>query len=153
MDYLEYAKQQQEIDSDLEIFGGINEDFIKKSEDKLGVLFPKQYALFLKECGSCGYPDSYISGLFQEWNNEESPGSTLYDTLMARKQHNLSKDYIVLEYAVDENYYLLKVSEGITTEDSAIYSVDIDSDENLGRFNKIFDSFEEYFKFTIKAEN
>lgn len=151
MDYLKYAEKQQEIDPDLEIFGGVEESLIENTESRLGILFPKEYVLYLKDCGSCGYPDSYISGLFQEWDNLESSGSMLHDTLRAREQHNLSSDYIVLEYAVDENYYLLKVSVERLT-DSEVFSVDIDSDEKLGKFNKIFDSFEEYFQYTIQAE-
>lgn len=149
MNYIEYTKEQQEIDPDIEIFGGVNEEIIRQAENKLNILFPSEYVAFLKECGSCGYPDSYISGLFQDWDNEKSPGSTLYDTLNARKQHKLSHEYIVLEYAVDDNYYLLKVSQEERLNDSAVFSVDINSDENLGKFNKIFDSFEEYYKYTI----
>lgn len=152
MNYIEYAKEQQEIDPDIEIFGGVNEDIIRQAENKLNILFPSEYITYLKECGSCGYPDSYISGLFQEWDNEESSGSTLYDTLNARKQHKLPNEYIVLEYGVDENYYLLKVSQEERLTDSEVFSVDIDSGENLGKFNKIFDSFEEYYKYTIEVE-
>ncbi|MFL0096118.1 SMI1/KNR4 family protein [Tenacibaculum maritimum] len=152
MNYIEYAQEQQEIDPDMEIFGGVKEEIIKEAESKLNVIFPLEYVTFLKECGSCGYPNSYISGLFQEWDNEESSGSTLHDTFNAREQHKLPIDYIVLEYAVDENYYLLKVSQDERLTNSEVFSVDIDSNENLGKFNKVFSSFEEYYKYTIEAQ-
>ena len=152
MRYLEYISKQKLIDSDIEIFGGVETNIIEQAERRLNVFFPNEYISFLKECGSCGYPDSYISGLFRDWNNEESTGSTLHDTLSARKQHGLPNDYIVLEYAVEDNYYLLKVSKEKRLLDAEVYSVDIDSDENLSKFNRVFDSFEEYFRFTFEIE-
>jgi hypothetical protein len=56
----------------------------------------------------------------------------------------------VLEYKIDENYYIMKVSESERLNDGEIYSVDIDINGNLTVYNKIFDSFEEYFKHTLE---
>jgi hypothetical protein len=150
MDYLKYALKEQEVNPDIEIFGGVDLEQINTAEKQLGILFPSEYLTFLSECGSCGVPDAYISGLFKEWDNLTSTGSTLHDTLEARKNYDLPNEYIVLEYMIEENYYVLKVSTDKRIEDSEVYSVDIDTDGNLLNFNKIFDSFVEYFKFALE---
>ena len=74
----------------------------------------------------------------------------LYDTLKARELHNLPNNFIVLEYKIDENYYLIKVSERERLNDGEIYSVDINVNGNLTVYNKIFDSFSEYFIHTLE---
>ena len=121
-----------------------------KYEKKLGILFPSQYKAFLLGCGSCGIADTYVSGLFKEWDNLTSTGSIVHDTIEAREKHNLPNEYIVIEYMVDENYYVLKTSENDRLEDGEIYSIDINSDGSLSSFCKIFDSFVNYFKFVLE---
>jgi len=150
MDYIDFAKKIKEQDESLEICGGVLKHQIDEAEQKLGILFPNEYVKFLLECGSCGYPDTYISGLFQTWDNMTSRGSTLSDTLNARQLHKLPNDYIVLEYMDLNNYYLLKVDAETRLKDSEVFSIDIDSDGNLKKFHKVFDSFEDYFKHSIE---
>jgi SMI1 / KNR4 family protein len=150
MDYLKYALEKQEINPDIEIFGGVGIEQINNAEKKLGILFPTQYKAFLLGCGSCGIADTYVSGLFKEWDNLTSTGSIVHDTIEAREKHNLPNEYIVIEYMVDENYYVLKTSENDRIEDGEIYSIDINSDGSLSSFCKIFDSFVNYFKFVLE---
>jgi len=150
MDYLKYALEKQEINPDIEIFGGVGIEQINNAEKKLGILFPTQYKAFLLGCGSCGIADTYVSGLFKEWDNLTSTGSIVHDTIEAREKHNLPNEYIVVEYMVDENYYVLKTSGNIQIEDGEIYSIDINSDGSLSSFCKIFDSFVNYFKFVLE---
>lgn len=150
MDYLKYALEKQEINPDIEIFGGVGIEQINNAEKKLGILFPSQYKAFLLGCGSCGIADTYVSGLFKEWDNLTSTGSIVHDTIEAREKHNLPNEYIVIEYMVDENYYVLKTSENDRIEDGEIYSIDINSDGSLSSFCKIFDSFVNYFKFVLE---
>ena len=150
MDYLKYALEKQEINPDIEIFGGVGIEQINDAEKKLGILFPSQYKAFLLGCGSCGIADTYVSGLFKEWDNLTSTGSIVHDTIEAREKHNLPNEYIVIEYMVDENYYVLKTSENDRIEDGEIYSIDINSDGSLSSFCKIFDSFVNYFKFVLE---
>ena len=150
MDYLKYALQKQEINPNIEIFGGVGIERINDAEKKLGILFPSQYKAFLLGCGSCGIADTYVSGLFKEWDNLTSTGSVVHDTIEAREKHNLPNEYIVIEYMVDENYYVLKTSENDRIEDGEIYSIDINSDGSLSSFCKIFDSFVNYFKFVLE---
>ncbi len=150
MDYLKYALQKQEINPNVEIFGGVGIERINDAEKKLGILFPSQYKAFLLGCGSCGIADTYVSGLFKEWDNLTSTGSVVHDTIEAREKHNLPNEYIVIEYMVDENYYVLKTSGNIQIEDGEIYSIDINSDGSLSSFCKIFDSFVNYFKFVLE---
>ena len=150
MDYLKYALQKQEINPNVEIFGGVGIERINDAEKKLGILFPSQYKAFLLGCGSCGIADTYVSGLFKEWDNLTSTGSIVHDTIEAREKHNLPNEYIVIEYMVDENYYVLKTSGNIQIEDGEIYSIDINSDGSLSSFCKIFDSFVNYFKFVLE---
>jgi 3-beta hydroxysteroid dehydrogenase/isomerase len=150
MDYLKYALQKQEINPNIEIFGGVGIERINDAEKKLGILFPSQYKAFLLGCGSCGIADTYVSGLFKEWDNLTSTGSVVHDTIEAREKHNLPNEYIVVEYMVDENYYVLKTSGNIQIEDGEIYSIDINSDGSLSSFCKIFDSFVNYFKFVLE---
>ena len=150
MDYLKYALQKQEINPNVEIFGGVGIEQINNAEKKLGILFPTQYKAFLLGCGSCGIADTYVSGLFKEWDNLTSTGSIVHDTIEAREKHNLPNEYIVIEYMVDENYYVLKTSENDRIEDGEIYSIDINSDGSLSSFCKIFDSFVNYFKFVLE---
>jgi len=150
MDYLKYALQKQEINPNIEIFGGVGIERINDAEKKLGILFPSQYKAFLLGCGSCGIADTYVSGLFKEWDNLTSTGSVVHDTIEAREKHNLPNEYIVMEYMVDENYYVLKTSGNIQIEDGEIYSIDINSDGSLSSFCKIFDSFVNYFKFVLE---
>lgn len=150
MDYLKYALEKQEINPDIEIFGGVGIERINDAEKKLGILFPTQYKAFLLGCGSCGIADTYVSGLFKEWDNLTSTGSIVHDTIEAREKHNLPNEYIVIEYMVDENYYVLKTSENDRIEDGEIYSIDINSDGSLSSFCKIFDSFVNYFKFVLE---
>ena len=150
MDYLKYALQKQEINPDIEIFGGVGIERINDAEKKLGILFPSQYKAFLLGCGSCGIADTYVSGLFKEWDNLTSTGSIVHDTIEAREKHNLPNEYIVIEYIVDENYYVLKTSGNDRIEDGEIYSIDINSDGSLSSFCKIFDSFVNYFKFVLE---
>ncbi len=150
MDYLKYALEKQEINPDIEIFGGVGIERINDAEKKLGILFPSQYKAFLLGCGSCGIADTYVSGLFKEWDNLTSTGSIVHDTIEAREKHNLPNEYLVIEYMVDENYYVLKTSENDRIEDGEIYSIDINSDGSLSSFCKIFDSFVNYFKFVLE---
>ena len=150
MDYLKYALEKQEINPDIEIFGGVGIERINDAEKKLGILFPSQYKALLLGCGSCGITDTYVSGLFKEWDNLTSTGSIVHDTLEAREKHNLPNEYIVIEYMVDENYYVLKTSGNDRIEDGEIYSIDINSDGSLSSFCKIFDSFVNYFKFVLE---
>lgn len=150
MDYLRYALEKQEINPDIEIFGGVGIEQINDAEKKLGILFPSQYKAFLLGCGSCGIADTYVSGLFKEWDNLTSTGSIVHDTIEAREKHNLPNEYIVIEYMVDENYYVLKTSGNDRLEDGEIYSIDINSDGSLSSFCKIFDSFVNYFKFVLE---
>ena len=150
MDYLKYALEKQEINPDIEIFGGVGIEQINDAEKNLGILFPSQYKAFLLGCGSCGIADTYVSGLFKEWDNLTSTGSIVHDTIEAREKHNLPNEYIVIEYMVDENYYVLKTSENDRIEDGEIYSIDINSDGSLSSFCKIFDSFVNYFKFVLE---
>ena len=150
MDYLKYALEKQEINPDIEIFGGVGIERINDAEKKLGILFPSQYKAFLLGCGSCGIADTYVSGLFKEWDNLTSTGSIVHDTIEAREKHNLPNEYIVIEYMVDENYYVLKTSGNDRIEDGEIYSIDINSDGILSSFCKIFDSFVNYFKFVLE---
>lgn len=150
MDYLRYALEKQEINPDIEIFGGVGIEQINDAEKKLGILFPSQYKAFLLGCGSCGIADTYVSGLFKEWDNLTSTGSIVHDTIEAREKHNLPNEYIVIEYMVDENYYVLKTSENDRIEDGEIYSIDINSDGSLSSFCEIFDSFVNYFKFVLE---
>ena len=150
MDYLKYALEKQEINPNIEIFGGVGIEQINNAEKKLGILFPTQYKAFLLGCGSCGIADTYVSGLFKEWDNLTSTGSIVHDTIEAREKHNLPNEYIVIEYMVDENYYVLKTSENDRIEDGEIYSIDINSDGSLSSFCKIFDSFVNYFKFVLE---
>jgi SMI1 / KNR4 family protein len=150
MDYLKYALEKQEINPNIEIFGGVGIERINDAEKKLGILFPSQYKAFLLGCGSCGIADTYVSGLFKEWDNLTSTGSIVHDTIEAREKHNLPNEYIVIEYMVDENYYVLKTSENDRIEDGEIYSIDINSDGSLSSFCKIFDSFVNYFKFVLE---
>lgn len=150
MDYLKYALEKQEINPDIEIFGGVGIEQINDAEKKLGILFPSQYKAFLLGCGSCGIADTYVSGLFKEWDNLTSTGSIVHDTIEAREKHNLPNEYIAMEYMVDENYYVLKTSGNDRIEDGEIYSIDINSDGSLSSFCKIFDSFVNYFKFVLE---
>ena len=150
MDYLKYALEKQEINPAIEIFGGVGIERINDAEKKLGILFPSQYKAFLLGCGSCGIADTYVSGLFKEWDNLTSTGSIVHDTIEAREKHNLPNEYIVIEYIVDENYYVLKTSGNDRIEDGEIYSIDINSDGSLSSFCKIFDSFVNYFKFVLE---
>lgn len=62
--------------------------------------------------------------------------------------HKLPLNYIVLEYNEDENYYVLSIPRN-DTEDSKVYSVDINIENKVSIFNEVFSSFEEYFKFTL----
>ena len=150
MDYLKYALEKQEINPDIEIFGGVGIERINDAEKKLGILFPSQYKAFLLGCGSCGITDTYVSGLFKECDNLTSTGSIVHDTIEAREKHNLPNEYIVIEHMVDENYYVLKTSGNDRIEDGEIYSIDINSDGSLSSFCKIFDSFVNYFKFVLE---
>ncbi|AXT50160.1 hypothetical protein D1818_04685 [Aquimarina sp. BL5] len=152
MKYLEFALNVKEKNKDLEIFGGVHIDEIKKTEKQLMIKFPNEYVSFLRQCGTCGYADTFISGLFLKWDNMESRGSILADTIFARKHHNLDKKYAVLEYAEDDNYYLLEVSSDIRQTKGKVFSVDIDFKSQLKAPNLVFESFEEYFKFFIDSE-
>lgn len=148
MNYLDYALEKRKHNPNIEIYGGVSFDLIKSVEQQLEIAFPKEYKAFLLECGSCSIYDTYICGLFKNWDNSVYTGSTLHDTLEARTIHKLPHNYIVLEYSIDENYYVLGVTQnGI--EDGKVYSVDIDIESNVSQFNEIFSSFEEYFKFTL----
>lgn len=149
MDYLKYALQRQARRPVIEIFGGVGPDVIAAAEKILGIGFPDQYRAFLSGCGSCGLPGDHISGLFTDWDNLNSTGSTLHDTLEARKNHDLPREYIVLSYLPDENYHLLKVSSGRGTDDGAVYSADVGSGGSLTAFDRIFDSFADYFRFAL----
>lgn len=148
MNYLKYALEKQKENSGIEIFGAVETDLVQSVEQQLGIVFPEQYKAFLLECGSCSIYDTYISGLFRDWDNATSTGSTLHDTLEARANHKLPLNYIVLEYSEDENYYVLKVSPD-SSENGKVYSVDIDDNDEVSKFTEVFSSFEEYFKFTL----
>lgn len=148
MNYLNYALEKQKENSGIEIFGGVSLDLIKSVELQLNIIFPEDYKTFLLQCGSCSIYDTYISGLFKEWDNSISTGSTLHDTLEARTIHKLPLNYIVLEYSEDENYYVLDIPQN-SKENGKVYSVDLGKDNKVSKFNEIFSSFEEYFKFTL----
>lgn len=141
MNYLEYLKDKDK-NEEFECFGGVSQNLIKDIEDKLKVAFPQNYKEYLNQCGTIGFGDSYIFGLFTDFDNEVETGNVFMETKKYRLEIELPNDYIVLEADEDENIILLKISD---TNDCGVYSVDILEKENL-TYIKQFDGFEDYFK-------
>ncbi len=67
---------------------------------------------------------------------------------------NLPKNFIVLDFEEEEYLTLYKVSENEKKEDHFIYGAEVRYDNDgkmkIGKLNKIFNSFEEFFEDFIK---
>ncbi|CAA0155668.1 SMI1/KNR4 family protein [Tenacibaculum maritimum] len=145
MNYYGEIKKIIEEDDTFYIEGKVSNMIIKESEDILQVKFPTEYKKYISECGCIGFGDSILFGLDPDGGNEER-GTVLGDTLFARTEFSLSKEYIVVEYQDYENLYALKCSLNKELNDSSVYSFDINYDNKLASPVKVSDSFKEHFK-------
>ena len=80
----------------------------------------------------------------------DSTYSVVEVTKQMRNEVNLSNDLIVLNYEVGEYLTLYKVSENQELEDNTIYGANVRYDDTekmyIGKTEKLFSSFEEYFE-------
>lgn len=105
MDYITKLKQNEEF----EYWLGADNEQIFNVENELNIKLPKQYKMFLSQCGMCNFGDVNILGIAKDEN------SVIYSVVEVTKQMrnelNLSNNFIVLNYEVGEYLTLYKVSE------------------------------------------
>lgn len=150
MSYYDQIKDIIDVDDTFYIDGGVSDEIIKKCENILELKLPKEYKKYLSECGYIGFGDSILLGLDSDDENEER-GTVLGDTLFARNEFSLEKEYIVIEYQDYENLYALKCSLSEELEDFSVYSFDINHDNKLASPTKVSDSFKEHFNFFVNS--
>jgi hypothetical protein len=145
MKYIEKLKQNTELD-----FGiGANDDEIILIEVELDIILPKDYKAFLSECGMCNFGDTHINGILKTDKKIYFP--IIDTTKLLRNESNLSKEFIVLNYEVDEYVELYKISND--GEDLGIYGASIiyDDENKIGKIKKLYQNFDEYiFEYFIK---
>ena len=144
MDYITRLRQSEDFEYGL----GADKEQILYVENELEIKLPKRYKIFLSQCGMCNFGDVNILGIAEDEHRVCYP--VLEVTKHLRREVNLSNDFIVLHYEVGEYLTLYKVSEKQELADSAIYGAEVrfDSTEKLvlGKLEKLFSSFEEYFE-------
>jgi len=144
MDYIKALKQNE----DFEYWIGVNDIEIAYAEKELGVIFPTQYKKFLSECGMCNFGDVNIIGIAKDTSKISYPIIEL--TKQIRNEIDIDDDFIVLSYDVGEYLTLYKVSKKEQIEDTFVFGTIVSYDENqkmkIGKMEKIFDSFEQYFE-------
>ncbi|MFS2558154.1 SMI1/KNR4 family protein [Bacteroides thetaiotaomicron] len=140
MDYKKILKKKR-----VNCLGGVSPLIIKDAEEKLNLHFPPEYNKFLQECGTLNIADSYIYGLYSNYDNLCTAGSIIYETLKCRKEYKLPNEYIVLENLDDEVLYILLTTYKEDKNNGQIYSIEINYDDNtLTSPNLIYNSFNEY---------
>lgn len=140
MDYKKILKKKR-----VNCLGGVSPQIIQKAEEKLNLHFPSDYKIFLQECGTLNISDSYIYGLYSNYDNLCTTGSIIYETLKCRKEYKLPHEYIVLENLDDEVLYILSTTSKEDKNNGNIYSVEINLDDNsITTPNLIYKSFNEY---------
>lgn len=132
--------------------GNVSEQIINECENILGLKLPKEYKKYISECGYIGFGDSILLGLDSDGENKER-GTVLGDTLFARDEFSLGKEFVVIEYQDYENLYALKCSLDEELEDSSIFSFDISHNDKLSEPSKVSDSFKEHFKTFVESLN
>jgi hypothetical protein len=144
MNYIKALKQNE----DFEYWIGANDVEIAHAERELGIIFPTQYKKFLSECGMCNFGDVNIIGIAKDANKISYPIVEL--TMQIRNEINIADDLIVLSYDVGEYLTLYKVSKKEQFEDAFVFGTTVSYDENqkmkIGKMDKIFDSFQQYFE-------
>ena len=144
MDYLARLKQSE----DFEYWLGADKEQILYVEKELNIKLPKHYKNFLSQCGMCNFGDVSILGIAKDENTVSY--SVVEVTKQMRCEVNLSNNFIVLNYEVGEYLTLYKVSAEQELEDNPIYGAEIKYDGAekivLGKKEKIFSSFEDFFE-------
>lgn len=144
MDYITKLKQNEEF----EYWLGADNEQIFNVENELNIKLPKQYKMFLSQCGMCNFGDVNILGIAKDENSVSY--SVVEVTKQMRNELNLSNNFIVLNYEVGEYLTLYKVSEKEELDDSTIYGVNVAYNGTekmiLGKPEKLFSSFEDYFE-------
>lgn len=144
MDYLARLKENEEF----EYWLGADKEQILYVEKELNIKLPKQYKFFLSQCGMCNFGDVSILGIAKDENTIKY--SVVDVTKHLRNKINLSNDFIVLNYEIGEYLTLYKVSAEQELEDNPIYGAEIKYDGAekivLGKKEKIFSSFEDFFE-------
>ena len=144
MDYITRLKQKEEF----EYWLGADNEQILYIENELNIKLPKQYKKFLSQCGMCNLGDVNI--LVIEKYDKIVTYSVVEVTKQMRNEVYLSNDLIVLNYEVGEYLTLYKVSENQESEDNTIYGANVRYNDTekmyIGKTEKLFSSFEEYFE-------
>lgn len=144
MDYITGLKQNEEF----EYWLGADNEQILYVENELNIKLPKQYKHFLSQCGMCNFGDINILEIAKD--EYSVTYSVVEVTKQMRNEVNLSNDLIVLNYEVGEYLTLYKVSENQELEDNTIYGANVIYGETeklyIGKTEKLFSSFEEYFE-------
>ena len=82
---------ERNVDEILFVAGGIQNDDIKQMENDLGVVFPVDYKIFLKEYGGCSVLGVTIFGV------TAMPYPSIVDITKEYRQYGLPNRYIVYE--------------------------------------------------------
>lgn len=90
-------RAQQDGES-LEFFGPQSEAAIASVENALEIKFPSEYRTFLRELGGGGGIDNPFSGILADDPLSERQGSVFGDTMRARKDKLLPKNFIVIYF-------------------------------------------------------
>lgn len=148
---MSYANLIKNIEDDtFYVGGGVSDEMKIECENLLKIKFPKEYKNYISECGFIAFGDSILLGLDFEGENDER-GTVLGDTLFAREEFSLDKEFVVIEYEDYENLYALKCSSDVELDDSPVFSFEIDYNNQLTKPVKISDSFKEHFHFFVES--
>jgi hypothetical protein len=143
--FMEFLEKLKECSEAFEYCVGVNNDEIQFAEKQLGIIFPNIYKKFLLECGMVLFGDTHIEGIYKI--NGETYFPIIEITKLLRNEICLGKEFLVLQYEVDEYADIYKTSnDGI---DLGIYGIEIKKDannqNNIVSLIKKNDNFEDYF--------
>ncbi|MBN9693383.1 MAG: SMI1/KNR4 family protein [Verrucomicrobia bacterium] len=89
-------KSAEESGTTIEFYGPQSEETIALVEQALGIRFPREYRIFLREFGGGGAVDTPLSGIWPSNPFDAGRGSVFGDTVRARVENGLPERYVVV---------------------------------------------------------
>ena len=127
----------------------IDEEFIQKSQDELGVIFPKSYIDFLLEIHEGGIVGTYFNGIDGDYLG------VVIETQKYREKENIPLDYVVVEmYGIHGKRWLFCLDTGrMENDECPVVKYEIGTGEVTVFANNFAEAFdmaveEQYFEET-----
>lgn len=124
----------------VDISGPATDSTISKVEKQISIEFPLEYCEFLKEFGNIYISGSYIAGIYNNNNFENSEGTVLYEVERFRSDSRTKNDPSFLALSCDGHEWYM----GLNVTDGKVYGYDVLSCEYIEQYPSFSIYLEEF---------